>query len=92
MFTNDENLGDLNNIPNILCRMAELAAGHTRGETVIADTDFVIDKQICENILALRHGSHKYTYALILFQSRNVVAALHQWGVKAQRDLATVWG
>ena len=92
VFRNEEELDGLNNIPHILGPMAELAAGHTRGKTVVADTNLVINVEIRKDIVTLCHRSYKYTYAFILLQSRNIVAALHQWSVKAQRDLATVWG
>lgn len=53
------------NVPHIFGSMAELTAGHTGAQTVVADTDGVVLESIGEIVLTFSHCSDKNTDAFI---------------------------
>lgn len=70
--------------------MAELAACNTCAEAVIADADRLILECICEIVLALGHGSDKYTNALSWSQGLDIVSHADHFSIKAKGDFPTV--
>lgn len=70
--------------------MAELAAGNTSAEAVVADTDGVIFELICEIIVSFSHGTDENTNALVLAQALDVILDSDYWRIETERDLAAV--
>lgn len=80
----------LQNVPGVLGRVAELAAGHARRETEVADGDLLVDELVGEGIFALGHGAHEDADALLGAHALDPVPHPHHLGVEAERDLAAV--
>lgn len=70
--------------------MAKLATGHTRGETVVADGDFLVDKLVGEIVGTLCHCSDKHTHALLRPDGLNPISDAHQWSIETEGNLAAV--
>lgn len=62
----------LDDIPHILCGVAELAAGDTGGEGVIADGDLLVHEFIRKIVRTFGHGSNKDTNTLVLVEGLHV--------------------
>ena len=56
----------LDDVPNILSGVAELAAGDTGTQAEVADTDRVVLELIRKGVVSLGHGTDKDTDALFL--------------------------
>lgn len=69
--------GGLVDCPHVLCGVAELTARNAGTEIEVADSDAVILQVISKVIIAFGHRSDKDCYALVLVQSRDVVADTH---------------
>lgn len=78
------------NVPHLLGRVAELAAGHTGTETVVADTDGVVLERVSKVIVALGHGTNEDGDALLGTQRLDVVLRTDHGGVETHGDLAAV--
>lgn len=81
---------NLDNVPDILGGVAELAASNTGTKRVVADTDGIILELISERIVALGHGTDEDADALVRSKILYVVSNSHDLGVERQRDLAAV--
>lgn len=79
-------------IPHFLGGMAELAACHTRAQTVVADTDGVVLEGVGEIVVSLGHGADEDTDAFVGVQRLDVVAGTHHRGLVTEGDLAAVRG
>lgn len=77
-------------VPDILTGMAELAAGHTRAETVIAYTDRIVLERIGKIIPPLRHSTHKHADALLGTQRLDIILHPDDRRVETERYLAAV--
>ena len=82
----------LNDVPNILRSMAELATRHARAQTIIANTNRIILIHIRERVLPLRHRAHKHADTLLRPQIGYVIAYAHDLGVEGEGDFAAVGG
>lgn len=80
------------NVPHFLRRVAELAAGHTGTETVVADTDRVVLERVGKVIVALGHGTDKDGDALLGTQRLDVILGADHGGVETHGHLAAVGG
>lgn len=69
--------------------MAELAAGHTSREGVVADGNLLVDHGVGKVVLALGHGADKDADAL-LADRLDVLAHADELRVETQRHLAAV--
>ena len=78
------------NVPDIFGSMAELTAGHTGAQTVVADTDGVVLESIGEIVLTFSHCSNKNTDAFVSSQSLDVILYSHNLGIVTQGNLPTV--
>lgn len=81
-----------NDIPGILARVTEFAAGHARTETVIADTDGLVLEGVGKVILAFGHGADKDADTFVGFKSVDVISDSNDVGVKTQGDFPAVRG
>ena len=81
----------LEDVPNVLCCVAELAACNAGTEVEVADTDAVVLDSVCEVIVTLCHSTNEDGDALILVEAANVVAQTNNLGVETEGDLAAVW-
>ena len=55
----------LDDVPNVLHGIAELATCHARAQAVVADADSVVLVHICKVVLSLSHGADEDTDALL---------------------------
>lgn len=72
--------------------MAELAAGHTGTEAVLADADCVVLESVREIVITLCHRSHKDTYTFFRSQICYVIPHSYYFSVETQGDFAAVRG
>ncbi len=72
----------LDDVPNILRGMTELAARNTGTKTVITYADCVVLEAVGEIILALGHSTDKDADALLGSQVCNIVADPHDLSVE----------
>ena len=82
----------LDDVPNVLCGVAELAASHTGTEREVADGDGVVLVLVGEVVVALGHGADEDADALLGAEVRHVVADAHDGGVEGEGDFAAVRG
>lgn len=80
----------LKDAPNVLCGVAELAAGNAGTEVEVADTNAVVLDCICEIIVTLRHSTDEDRDALVLVEATNVVAQADNLSVETESDLSAV--
>jgi hypothetical protein len=81
----------LDDIPDLLGSVAELAAGNASAEAEIRDADGVVLEAIREVVFALGHGANEHTDALAFVQAFDIVFDSHHRGLVAERDFAAVW-
>jgi hypothetical protein len=82
----------LDDVPDVLCRVAELAASHTGTKREVADGDGVVLVLVGEVVITLGHGSDEDADALLGTEVCHVVADAHDGGVKGEGDFAAVRG
>jgi len=80
----------LEDAPNILCGVAELAASNAGTQVEVADTNAVVLNGIGEIIVALRHSTDEDRDALVLVEATDVVAQTYDLGVETKCDLSAV--
>lgn len=80
----------LEDTPNILCSVAEFAAGNAGTEVEVADTDAVVLDGIGEIIIALRHSTDKDCDALVLVEATDVITQAYHLSVETKSDLPAV--
>jgi hypothetical protein len=80
----------LEDIPNVLSSVAELAAGNAGTEVKVADGNAVVLEVVGKVVVALGHGTNKYRYALVLVEICNVITYTHNLRVETERNLAAV--
>lgn len=85
-------LGFSEDIPNLFGSMAELAAGNTGTETVVADTDSFVLERIGKVIVALGHGTDENGNTLIGVQRLQVVLGTDHGRLETHGHLAAVGG
>lgn len=83
-------LASLEDIPDLLRRVAELAAGNAGTQAVVADTYRLVLERVGEVIVALRHGTNKDANALLRPQRLEVVPNPDHGRFKTHRHLAAV--
>jgi hypothetical protein len=71
--------------------MAEFTASYRRRQTVMADTNLLIDPSISKVILSFSHSSDYNTDALVLIETLDVFAYVVDWRLPRERHLAAVW-
>lgn len=86
------NLGFSEDIPNLFGSVAELAAGNTGTETVVADTDSFVLERIGKVIVALGHGTDENGDTLVGVQRLQVVLGANHGRVETHGHLAAVGG
>lgn len=74
-------------IPDVLGRVAELAARHAGAQAVVADADVIVDDAVGEVVASLGHRPDEDADALRVPQVGDVVLDPHHRRVEAQRDL-----
>lgn len=84
-------MDNLDDVPNVLSRVAELAASNTSRQRVVADTDGIVLVLIREVVRTLGHGTDEDADALLCVQILNVVSYSDDRRIEGQRDLSTVW-
>jgi len=72
----------LDDIPDILSSVTELAASNTGTQRVVANTDGIILELIGERIIAFGHGTNEDTNALLGSQILNVIPNSYNLGVE----------
>ena len=82
----------LDDVPDVLGRVAELAASHTGTEREVADRDRVVLVLVGEVVVSLGHGSDKDADALLGAEVRHIVADSHNGSVEGKGNLAAVRG
>jgi hypothetical protein len=80
----------LEDIPDILGGVAELAAGNAGAEVEVADGNAVVLEVVGKVVVALGHGTNKYCYALVLIEICDVIAYAHNLRIETERNLAAV--
>lgn len=80
----------LEDSPNILCCVAELAACNAGTEVEVADANAVVLDGVREIVVALRHGTNEDRDTLVLVETSDVVAQAHNLSVETESDLAAV--
>lgn len=80
----------LEDAPNVLCSVAEFAAGNAGTEVEVADTNAVVLDGIGEVIVALRHGADEDRNALVFVEATDVVTQTYDLGVETESDLSAV--
>lgn len=80
----------LYDVPGILSRMAELAAGHTGRKAIVADGYLLINISVGKIIGTLRHGANEHADGLVGPETIDVLADAHDRGIETQRDLPAV--
>lgn len=69
-----QSVNGLDDVPDVLCSVAEFAASNTSRQRVVADTDGIVLVLIREVVRALGHGTDEDADALLRSQILNVVA------------------
>ena len=82
----------LDDAPDVLGGVAELAASNAGTEIELADGDAVVFDTVGKVVVAFGHGTDENADALVGVQALNVVAYTHNLRVEAERDLAAVRG
>lgn len=72
----------LEDAPYILGGVAELAAGNAGTQVKLADSNGVILDLVSKVVVSLRHGSDENSNALLLVETRDVVADADDFGIK----------
>ena len=78
-----------NDVPDVFGRVTKLATGDAGTETVIAETDLVVDERVGEVVVTFGHGADEDADALVGGQVGDVVPHPHDGGVVAKRHLPT---
>jgi hypothetical protein len=81
---------NLEDVPNVLCCVAELAACNAGTEVEVADTDAVVLDSVREVIVTLGHSTNEDGDALVLVEAANVVAQADNLGVETEGDFPAV--
>lgn len=81
----------LDNVPNVLGSVAELAASNTGRERVIADRNGVVLELVREVVIALGHCTYEDADALFCAKVLDVVAHSDHGCVEGQSNLSAVW-
>lgn len=84
--------GASQDVPYILDSVAELAAGHTSRERVVADSNLLVHKRIGKAVVTLCHGTNEDADALLRVEGLNEVATAHERSIEAQGHLAAIRG
>lgn len=80
----------LEDSPDVLCCMTELAACNTGTEIELTDCDAVVLDTIREVVITLGHGTHKDSDALVFAETCNISADTYNFRVKAECDFTTI--
>ena len=75
---------NLEDVPNVLCCVAELAACNAGTEVEVADADAVVLDSVREVIVTLRHSTNEDGDALVLVEAANIVAQADNLGVETE--------
>ena len=81
----------LDDVPDVLCSVAELATSNTSRKRVVGDTDRVVLVLIGKGIITLGHSTNKDADALLRSEIADVVTNSHDLCVERESDLAAVW-
>lgn len=73
---------NLDDVPDILCRVTELAASHTGRQAVVADRDRVILELVGKVVASFGHGADEDADALLRTQIGNVVSHPHNRSIE----------
>lgn len=76
--------------PSVLTRVAELAAGDTGAQAVIADGNRLVLEGVGKVVFALGHGPDKHANAFVGPESLDVISHAHHIGVETECHLAAV--
>lgn len=79
-------------VPSVLSRVAELAAGHASGEAEVTDRYLIVHIRVSEVVRTLGHGTNEDADALVGVELVDVAPDAHGRGVEAESDLAALWG
>lgn len=80
----------LDNVPNVLGGVAELAAGYAGAEAVVADADGVVLVLVGEAVLAFGHGTDEDADALLRSKVGDVVSNSNNGRVEGESHFAAV--
>ena len=77
-------------VPSVFARVAELAAGDTGAQTVIADGNRFVFEGVGKVVFPFRHGSDKHTNAFVSPKRLDVISYPHHIGVETERHLTAI--
>lgn len=78
------------NIPYILCGVAEFAASNAGTQIEVADTDSLILELVGKGIVALSHSADKHTDTLVATERLYIISDAHDLCIETKRDLSAV--
>ena len=82
----------LNDVPDIFCSMAELAARNASAEAIIADTDCVVLELVGEIVSTLGHSAHEDADTFLGTQAANVIPNAYNLRIEGEGDFpAVMW-